>query len=100
MNASKASAEGSNAFAQGVRVTQALVLHETGTIEMHYGPRTAPKTLNRDCGADRHRGCSATIGLEASGSTLFKNVQCGTSTGPGPGYTPIDEGRLFTYTPS
>ena len=91
---------GPNAFSQGVRVTQALVLHETGTIEMHYGPRLPPKSPNKDCGADRHRGCSATVGLEAPGSALFANVQCGTSAGPGPGYTPIDEGRLLLFVPN
>lgn len=90
---------GMNSFTQGVRVTQALVLHETGTIEMHYGPRTPPQYPNKDCGADRHRGCSATVGLEASGSQLFDNLQCGTAAGPGPGYTPLDEGRLFTLVP-
>jgi hypothetical protein len=90
---------GGNSFTQGVRVTHEVVLHETGTIEMHYGPRTPPAYPNKDCGSDRHRGCSATIGLEASGSQLFDNVQCGTSSGPGPGYTPIDEGRMFTFVP-
>jgi hypothetical protein len=91
---------GSNAFTQGVRVTHSLVLHETGTIEMHYGPRSPPVSTNKDCGPDRHRGCSATIGLEAPGSQLFANVQCGTSAGPGPGYTPIDAGRAFTFVPN
>ena len=91
---------GNNAFSQGVRVTHEVVLHETGTIEMRYGPRTPPAYPNKDCGADRHRGCSATIGLEASGSQLFDNDQCGTSTGPGPGYTPIDDGRMFTFVPN
>ena len=90
---------GPNAFSQGVRVTHALVMHETGTIEMAYGPRTPPTVPNKDCGADRHRGCSATIGLEASGSQLFDNVQCGTSTGPGAGYVPVDEGRKLTFVP-
>lgn len=90
---------GSNAFAQGLRATQKLVLHETGTIEMRYGPRTAPTYPNKDCGADRHRGCSATVGLEAPASTMFKNVQCGTASGAGPGYTPIDAGRVITFTP-
>jgi hypothetical protein len=91
---------GNNSFTQGVRVTHEVVLHETGTIEMHYGPRTAPVSPNKDCGADRHRGCSATIGLEASGSQLFDTIQCGTSAGPGPGYTPIDAGRMFVLVPS
>jgi hypothetical protein len=91
---------GANSFTQGVRVTHEVVLHETGTIEMRYGPRTAPAYPNKDCGADRHRGCSATIGLEASGSQLFDNVQCGTGSGPGPGYTPINEGRMFTFVPN
>jgi hypothetical protein len=91
---------GTNSFTQGVRVTHEVVLHETGTIEMRYGPRSPPTSPNKDCGSDRHRGCSATIGLEASGSQLFDNVQCGTSAGPGPGYTPIDEGHMFTFVPS
>ncbi len=90
---------GSNAFTQGVRVTHTLVLHESGTIEMHYGPRSPPAYPNKDCGADRHRGCSATVGLEAPGSALFDNVQCGTAAGPGPGYMPIDEGLLLTFVP-
>jgi hypothetical protein len=90
---------GSNAFLQVMRVTHQLVLHESGVIEMRYGPRTAPLYSNKDCGVDRHRGCSATIGLEAPASTMFKNVQCGTAAGPGPGYTPIDEGRVITFTP-
>jgi hypothetical protein len=90
---------GGNAFTQGLRVTHQLVLHETGTIEMRYGPRTTPLYANKDCGADRHRGCSATVGLEAPASTMFKNVQCGTSAGPGPGYTPIDANRVITFTP-
>lgn len=91
---------GNNSFTQGIRVTHEVVLHETGTIEMRYGPRTAPLYPNKDCGADRHRGCSATVGLEASGSKIFNNVQCGTSAGPGPGYTSIDEGRMFTFVPN
>jgi hypothetical protein len=90
---------GNNVFAQGMRVTQQVVLHDTGEIEMLYGPRTAP-TRNHDCGLDRHRGCSATVGLEAPASTAFSNVQCGSDGGPGPGYVPIDEGRTITFTPS
>ena len=89
---------GNNAFAQGMRVTQQVVLHDSGVIEMLYGPRTAP-TRDHDCGLDRHRGCSATVGLEAPASTAFKNVQCGSAGGPGPGYAPIDEGRTITFTP-
>ncbi|MBA3459723.1 MAG: hypothetical protein H0T46_07165 [Deltaproteobacteria bacterium] len=91
---------GNNAFTQGVRITQSLALREDNVIEMHYGPRTPPSAASKDCGADRHRGCSATVGLEASGSTLFTPVQCGTALGPGPGYAPIDEGKHLVFTPS
>jgi len=89
---------GNNSFGQNLRVTQQLVLLESNVIEMRYGPRTAP-TLNRDCGLDRHRGCSATVGVEASGNTMSTTVQCGTAAGPAPGYAPIDDGRLITLTP-
>jgi hypothetical protein len=92
---------GNNSFAQGVRVTHQIVLRETGVIELRYGPRTPPpgSNANKDCGADRHRGCSATVGLEAPASMLFKTVQCGTATGPGPGYVPIDDGKVITLSP-
>lgn len=92
---------GNNSFTQGVRVTHQLVLHETGVIELRYGPRTPPPAnlAGKDCGADRHRGCSATVGLEAPASMLFKNIQCGTAAGPGPGYMPIDDGKVITLTP-
>jgi hypothetical protein len=91
---------GNNAFTQGVRVTQSLTLREDNVFELHYGPRTPPTSASKDCGADRHRGCSATVGLEASGSALFMPVQCGTALGPGPGYAPIDEGKQLVFTPS
>lgn len=91
---------GNNAFTQGVRVTQSLALREDNVIELHYGPRTPPTAANKDCGPDRHRGCSATVGLEASGAALFMPVQCGTALGPGPGYAPIDEGKKLVFTPS
>lgn len=87
-----------NAFQSNLRVTEQLVLHETGTIEMHYGPRTAP-TVTKDCGIDRHRGCSATVGLEGPAGSPTQMVQCGTAAGPMAGYTPIDDGRLITYVP-
>ena len=92
---------GNNSFTQGVRITQQLVLRESGVIELRYGPRTGPTgpNANKDCGADRHRGCSATVGLEAPASMLFKNLQCGTAAGPGPGYAPIDNGKVITLTP-
>lgn len=99
MDAYYVAGNGNNAFTQGIAVTQQVTLHETGAIEMRYGPRTAPTNVNQDCGADRHRGCSATVGLEAPASTVFDTVQCGTAAGPGPGYTPIDEGRVITFTP-
>ncbi len=91
---------GNNHFEQNMRVTQQLVLHESGVIEMKYGPRTAP-TLDRDCGLDRHRGCSATIGIEAAASTPMKTVQCGTDTNMlSVGFTPIDSNRRLTFTPN
>ena len=92
---------GNNSFTQGVRVTHQIVLRESGVIELRYGPRTLPPAnlSTKDCGMDRHRGCSATVGLEAPGSMLFKNIQCGTAAGPGPGYMPIDDGKVITLTP-
>lgn len=92
---------GNNSFAQGVRVTHQIVLRENGVIELRYGPRTAPSgsNANKDCGPDRHRGCSATVGLEAPASVLFEAIQCGTGAGPGPGYAPIDDGKVITLTP-
>jgi hypothetical protein len=81
-----------------MRVTQQLVMHESGVIELKYGPRTAP-TLNRDCGLERHRGCSATIGIEAEGNAPTKTIQCGTDVGPLGTITMIDPGRMFTLTP-
>jgi hypothetical protein len=92
---------GNNSFLQGIRVTHSIVLREDNVIEFHYGPRTGPtgSNTNKDCGVDRHRGCSATVGLEAPGSTLFKSLQCGTGLGPGPGYAPIDNGKLIRLTP-
>ena len=89
---------GNNNFTQLLRTTQKVVLHETGVIDLHYGPRTPP-TRNQDCGIDRHLGCSATVGLEAPSSTSSKMIQCGTKDGPLAGYTPLDEGRLITFTP-
>ena len=89
---------GQNSFSQGIRVTHTLVLHDTGVIEMHYGPRTGSST-NKDCGVDRHRGCSATIGLRAPSSSVIQPVQCGTEIGPQDPYTAITEGRLITFTP-
>ena len=82
-----------------MRVTQKLVLHQTGAIELHYGPRTTT-TVNKDCGLDRPRGCSATVGIEASGGASSLMIQCGTAAGPLPGYSPINEGRLITFTPT
>lgn len=99
LDAYYAAGNGQNSFLQGLRVTHQVTIHENGVIEMHYGPRTAP-TTSKDCGSQRHRGCSATIGLEAPASTMYKNVQCGTAAGPGPGYVPIDEGHVITFTPN
>lgn len=90
---------GNNSFNQDLRTTQTLVLHETGVIELHYGPRTPPVDANKDCGAQRHLGCSATVGLEAPGSTVTQLVQCGTAAGPLAGFQPTVEGRLITFTP-
>lgn len=90
---------GNNSFVQGVRVTHQIVLRESGVIELRYGPRTPPTDKTKDCGADRHRGCSATVGIEAPASTVIKTLQCGTAAGPGPGYLPIDDGKLVTFTP-
>ncbi len=89
---------GNNHFAQGVRVTQQLVLHESGVIEMKYGPRSAP-TIARDCGLARHQGCSATVGVEAEGNAPTKTIQCGSATGTVGMFTAIDPGRVVTLTP-
>jgi hypothetical protein len=89
---------GNNNFTQLLNITQKVVLYETGVIEMHYGPRTPPQR-NHDCGLTRHEGCSATVGLEAPGSTMTKLVQCGTSTGSKVSYAPLVDGRLITFTP-
>ncbi len=89
---------GNNHFSQGLRVTQQLVLHESGVIEMKYGPRSAP-TLDRDCGLARQQGCSATIGVEAAGNAPTKTIQCGTALGTVGAFTAIDAGRVFTLTP-
>ena len=89
---------GGNNFTQLLRITQKVVLHETGVIELHYGPRTPPGR-DHDCGLERHLGCSATVGLEAPGGLLGKLVQCGTSTGPKITYAPLVDGRLITFTP-
>jgi hypothetical protein len=74
------------------------VLHENGVIELDYGPRTPP-VYDKDCGLDRHRGCSATVGIEASGGVNAITHQCGTSAGAVPPFTPIDEGLRITFTP-
>jgi hypothetical protein len=91
-------AQGGSFWSQSIRITQQLVLHETGVIELHYGPRTGG-SKDRDCGLDRHRGCSATVGLEGAGGGPVHLVQCGTAAGPMQGYTPLDEGRLLRFTP-
>lgn len=90
--------QGANYFGQKMRVTHKLVLFENGAIELDYGPRTPP-VYDKDCGLDRHRGCSATVGIEASGGLSSMTQQCGTSAGPTPPFTPIDEGLRITYTP-
>jgi hypothetical protein len=91
---------GNNYFNQNLRTTQKLTLHENGTIEIHYGPRSTPTDPNRDCGPQRHLGCSATVGLEAPGSTVTQMVQCGTAAGPLPGYQATAEGRRITFVPN
>jgi hypothetical protein len=90
---------GNNHFEQNMRVTQQLVLHASGVIEMKYGPRTAP-TLDRDCGLQRHRGCSATIGIEAAGDSPTRTVQCGNDLNAlSAGFMLIDANRTLTFTP-
>ena len=84
--------------------SESLFLTAPDGLRLHvrsYGPRTAPSgsNANKDCGPDRHRGCSATVGLEAPASVLFEAIQCGTGAGPGPGYAPIDDGKVITLTP-
>jgi hypothetical protein len=92
-------AQGGSFWSTTMRATQQLVLYEDGVIELHYGPRSGG-SKDRDCGLDRHRGCSATVGLEGAGAAPVHLVQCGTEAGPMPGYTPLDEGRLFRFTPN
>ena len=91
-------AQGGSFWSTSMRATQQLVLHEDGEIELHYGPRSGG-SKDRDCGLDRHRGCSATVGLEGAGGAPVHLVQCGTEAGPMTGYTPLDEGRLLRFTP-
>jgi hypothetical protein len=92
--------QGGSWWSQDIATTQQLVLHESGAIDLHYGPRQVLANFkDRDCGLDRHRGCSATIGLEGAGGGPVHLVQCGTASGPMAGYTPIDEGRLLRFTP-
>ncbi|MDB4954899.1 MAG: hypothetical protein JWO36_2468 [Myxococcales bacterium] len=88
---------GTSYFDQDTNVTQQVVLHESGVIDLHYGPRTAP-SMNYDCGVGRHQGCSATVGLEAPGTTSM-TTQCGTASGPAPGYTALVPGRMLSFTP-
>ena len=90
---------GNNFFSQGIRITQKIVLHERGVIELHYGPRTGSSTT-KDCGTDRHVGCSATVGLRAPSSAVLQSIQCGTDLGAAAGFAPLVEGRLITFTPN
>jgi hypothetical protein len=89
---------GNNFFSQGIRITQKIVLHEGGVIDLHYGPRTQSSTT-KDCGIDRHVGCSATVGLRAPSSAVTQTVQCGTDTGAAVDFAPLAEGRKITFTP-
>jgi hypothetical protein len=91
--------QGMSYWGQKLRVTHKLVLHEDGVFDLHYGPRTPPEHDDEDCGIDRHRGCSATIGLEASGSGAARTFQCGTAAGPVDPFKLVDEGWLLTFTP-
>ncbi|MCC6994166.1 MAG: hypothetical protein IT370_06010 [Deltaproteobacteria bacterium] len=63
---------------QNARVTQQVILYENGDIEMRYGPRRAGVT--QDCGANRHLGCGATIGLENAAGTDIDDAQCNLAT--------------------
>jgi hypothetical protein len=99
MDAFYRAGSGNNAFSQGIVVTQKIVLLESGAIELRYGPRTPP-AQNRDCGLERDRGCSATVGLEAPGGTLTTPVQCGSAAGAGPGYTPLTDRRVIRFVPN
>ncbi len=88
--------QGNNYWVQGLRMTQSVTLHENGDITFRYGPRTPPIYDREDCGADRHRGCSATVGLEAPTGERT-TVQCGTPLGQSSTYTPINEGRVIIF---
>lgn len=90
---------GNNSFSQGILVTQQVVLHESGAIDLHYGPRTAP-AQDKDCGLARHEGCSASVGIEAPGSPIATPIQCGTALGPQAGFAPLVDGRKITLTPN
>ncbi|MDQ3339752.1 MAG: hypothetical protein M4D80_31710 [Myxococcota bacterium] len=89
---------GNNFFSQGVRTTQKIVLRESGVIALHYGPRTGSSTT-KDCGVERHIGCSASVGLRAPSSAVLQPIQCGTETGFHAGAMPLADGRLITFTP-
>ena len=89
---------GNNVFSQGVRLTQKIVLRESGEIALHYGPRTGSPTT-KDCGVDRYIGCSASVGLRAPSSAVLQPIQCGTELGFRAGAMPLAEGRLITFTP-
>ena len=89
---------GNNFFSQGIRITQKVVLHETGVIDLHYGPRTG-SSETKDCGTQRYVGCSATVGLRAPSSSAKQTVQCGTELGFTGGAQPLVKDRMITFTP-
>jgi hypothetical protein len=90
---------GQSFYNTGMHITQKLVLREDNSFDLHYGPRSTPAMSKWDCGQDRYRGCSATIGIEAPGSISFNMISCGTAAGAMPGFTPVDNGTLIRFTP-
>lgn len=68
--------DGALCYVLDVGVCQQVILHETGDIELRYGPRHPP-TSSFGCGT-QHTGCSATIGIEGQvgGLTDADLVDC------------------------
>jgi hypothetical protein len=89
---------GNNSFSQGIRITQKIVLHESGVIDLHYGPRSGSTTA-KDCGTDRYIGCSATVGLRAPSNSVRQMIQCGNDLGVKVSFAPLADGRLIRFTP-
>ncbi|MFH0901264.1 MAG: hypothetical protein V2A73_11610, partial [Pseudomonadota bacterium] len=82
-------------YLQGFRVSQQVILHENGDVELRYGPRTNTGALDQDCGTDRHLGCSASVGLESSTGGDIDQAQCGTATSADP--PDLSDGKVIYW---